>query len=190
MVLFYQALTGWDESRDTVQFTVADYNLSVLEIATIPNLLLTWYFARYPVTLSRTGDLELTQELLSSFLENLSEKRIFVSGITGAWGIDFSELISTGHPTNGDTIILASETIYSPSSTKRFVEVLMQILCNAQRHRRGCLALLAAKRIYFGVGGGVDDFLAVLAQSGGIAKDVWNLAGHGIGRVILQIEAE
>ena len=175
-----------------MRFTIADYNLSVLEMATVPNLLLTWYFAQAPVTLERKGDLEITQDLLATFLNDLLTKRISIRCISGAWGDAFSELISQGYAIDKgeqamDTMILASETIYSPSSTLHFAGVLTQILQEAKYASRKCQALLGAKRIYFGVGGGVDEFLATLDPSKSTAQTVWESPGHGVGRVILHI---
>ena len=51
-------------------------------------------------------------------------------------------------------------------------------------------ALIAAKRVYFGVGGGVDEFLRVLGEMGGRGKVVWETGPEsGVGRVILEVTA-
>lgn len=46
---------------------------------------------------------------------------------------------------------------------------------------------MAAKRFYFGVGGGVDDFIVALPQHGLVARVVWETEGEGVGRVILEV---
>lgn len=53
-------------------------------------------------------------------------------------------------------------------------------------HRRAT-ALIAAKRVYFGVGGGVDEFVKVLSEFGGRATCVWESEGPGVERVILEV---
>ena len=91
------------------------------------------------------------------------------------------------------TLILASETIYSPSSIRAFTQTVMALLeANSKRPTDQAVALVAAKRVYFGVGGGVDEFLAVLAEIGGYGRCVWDSShgeggGNGVGRCILEV---
>ena len=169
----------------------ADYNLSVLETTTVPNLLLTWHFSRAVTELPREGDLEITENLLVRFLGDLSERSIHLSGISGAWGDSFRHLVKPNalphHREGMETIILASETIYSPSSIHPFTELLTGILNDAKDANGRAKALVAAKRVYFGVGGGVDEFLQALQKLHGEAAPVWELASPGVGRVILEV---
>lgn len=53
-------------------------------------------------------------------------------------------------------------------------------------------ALVAAKRVYFGVGGGVDEFLTVLSTTDGVAREVWATEGEGagVGRVVMEVRTE
>ncbi len=177
-----------------MQLTFADYNQSVLELATIPNLLLTWHFARSWVEPPPVGDLEITPDLLSRFLSDLSSKNIHVSGISGAWNHVFNDLV---RPFDGlqqrgatETIILASETIYSPASIRAFSETLLSVLGRGKASGGTAIAFIAAKRMYFGVGGGVDEFLRILEELGGEAKMVWETEDTGVGRVIMQVTNE
>jgi protein-histidine N-methyltransferase len=48
-------------------------------------------------------------------------------------------------------------------------------------------AFVAAKRIYFGVGGGVPEFVQEIRKLGGSVKEVINITDCGVGRVILEI---
>ena len=73
--------------------------------------------------------------------------------------------------------MLSSEGIYSPISLPQFTSVLVTCL-------RGH-ALVASKKIYFGVGGGVTEFMAELAKHNRNGKVVWE--GGQVGRVIIQI---
>ena len=139
--------------------------------------------------LESKGDLEVTSELRSRFLENLVAKNIYVSGVSGSWGQDFSKLTQRFEATEDRqdirTLILASETIYSPSSIRAFTEVLMESLMEPEN--AGAMALVAAKRIYFGVGGGVDEFMQVLKEMGGKGSLIRETEGAGVGRVILKV---
>lgn len=172
--------------------SVADFNMSVLECTTLPNMLLTWFFARSRVVPPREGDLEITENLIARFTKDLSDKSIYVSAITGSWGYRFSTLIEPFDEHHRrrqgiKTTILASETLYSPESILTFTEVLMRSLRKSAEAGGSAEALVATKRIYFGVGGGVEEFHKVLAEHGGKATEVWKSKGEGVGRVILKV---
>ena len=191
LVLFHYFLRHPNPGWSAIILFFADYNLSVLETSTIPNLLLTWHFLRTVSALPREGNLEVTENLLIQFLDDLSNRSIHLSGISGAWGDAFFQLVNpkmNPHDREGmETMIMASETIYSPASIHPFTEVLMQILNDAGEVKGRAKALVAAKRIYFGVGGGVDEFLQVLQDHRGKATCVWESAPSGVGKVILEV---
>ena len=174
-----------------VHLSVADYNLSVLENATVPNLLLTWYFVSSIAAPEPTGDLEINSDLLSRFVTDLSDKAICVRGISGAWSEAFADLlVQSDHsrrPRRIETVILASETIYSPNSMHAFARVLLKALEGAEETPAHARALIAAKKIYFGVGGGVDEFLTVLGELGGKGTTAWESKDDGVGRVIVEV---
>ncbi|MCJ1315448.1 hypothetical protein MMC15_000767 [Xylographa vitiligo] len=201
------SITPAFSSLTKTHITVADYNAQVLALATIPNLLLTFVSAQ-PVSQpwSTEGDLDISPALTSSFTTALQDAGIHISTISGAWGPTFLSLLSTtsidGRANDENsaavhrpkmTLILASETIYSPSSIREFTQTVLALLkANSQRPTDRAVALVAAKRVYFGVGGGVDEFLAVLAEMGGSARCVWDSSeadggGHGVGRCILEV---
>ena len=174
-----------------IHLSVADYNLSVLENATVPNLLLTWYFARSGAIPEIAGDLEITPDLLSRFVKDLSDKAIHLSGISGAWNEAFSDLLVSFEGSQRrnriETIFIASETIYSPDSIYAFTEILLEALKRAEEVQGSGRALVAAKKIYFGVGGGVDEFLKVLTELGGKGVMAWESKEGGVGRVIVEV---
>ena len=171
---------------------VADYNLSVLKYATIPNLLLTWYFVRQMAILEPAGDLEITPDLLSRFFKDLSDRRIHISGISGTWNETFTDLlVPFEDPQDSrqiETIFLASETIYSPNAIHAFTRVLLEGLKKVEEAHGHGRAFVAAKKIYFGVGGGVDEFLRILNELGGKGVTVREFKGEGVGRVILEVQ--
>ncbi len=177
-----------------IHISVTDYNQAVLETTTIPNLLLTWYFARYNLSPSREGDLEITEDVLGRFQKDLSDRAIHISGLSGSWNDAFCDLLvpfdGLRPPNTMQTLVLASETIYSPSSIQTFTKLLLKTLKCAQTAGGRATALIAAKRVYFGVGGGVDEFLDTLGKFDGRASVAWESMGSGVGRVILELITE
>ncbi|KAJ9195467.1 hypothetical protein DTO164E3_6780 [Paecilomyces variotii] len=205
------------QSPRRVHFTFADYNSAVLRLVTVPNLLLTWKLNSQKEATTSTGptaeqqaeekkeeeeeeELDIDPSLLDAFRTDLKDRGITIDFISGAWSPEFVELALTaqrdheGRPWR--TLILASETIYSPSSLGAFSETLLSLLrrCDAggpttgSRETRG---LVAAKKVYFGVGGGVDEFLAVLNEMAGEAVEVQQrveVKTEGVGRVVLQVK--
>ena len=184
-------------SQPSFLLTLADYNDSVLQLATIPNALLTWVLGSSDTVTSRAGDLEIGPADIQNFKDNLSKHNIDISTISGAWGPKFIDLVgskalpilsSTSCPQiRQETLILASETIYSPLTMNSFVSTLLGLLTIAEAQGRSAKALIAAKKVYFGIGGGVDDFIATLRENGGQASIVWESEGEGVDRVILGV---
>ncbi|KAL4902526.1 hypothetical protein BDW74DRAFT_180630 [Aspergillus multicolor] len=191
------------EKRRT-HFTFADYNSAVLRLVTLPNLLLTWnYFVTQrnptPTSDDATEDnadgqdemLDITPELLERFQADIARRGITVSFISGAWSPLFVELVFSSPELAGyRTLVLASETIYSPASLVAFSETLLALLRRSESG--GSRALVAAKKVYFGVGGGIDEFLAVLRDVAGAevaVEEQMNVKSAGVGRIILEIRA-
>ncbi|KAL8943532.1 MAG: hypothetical protein Q9216_000990 [Gyalolechia sp. 2 TL-2023] len=173
---------------------LADYNRSVISLATIPNILLTYALSSQLIP-PASGDMEITPALLSSFKQALRVRNIHVRAVAGRWGLALASEISSPGELNVPfyppcrALILASETIYSPSSTLEFTTTLRELIRVREEAGGSVRALVAAKRIYFGVGGGVDDFLRMLREHGGEGKEVWATEGmgSGVGRCIVEI---
>lgn len=173
-----------------IRLTLSDYNATVLHLSTVPNILLTYQLLASQTPLPKSSDLELSPSFLSSFESNLYlDSNIQISAISGAWSPAFDDLITTTHfsPSPSTTLILASETIYSPTTLTAFTKTLIHLLSTAEKRGGEARALIAAKKVYFGVGGGVDEFLEVLVARGGTGKVVWESAGGGVGRLILEV---
>ncbi|TQB74849.1 hypothetical protein MPDQ_004080 [Monascus purpureus] len=184
-----------------------DYNDDVLHLVTLPNLLLTWknsISSQEASEASTTGhhpethpqkqedELDITAELVESFQRDLADRDIVVNFISGAWSSAFVDLVlpSTNRGKKFQTLILASETIYSPSSLGAFSETLLELLHRSTTAKNTSRALVAAKKVYFGVGGGVDEFLSVLKDVGGDRLDIQekrDIKMEGVGRLILEI---
>ncbi len=192
LVFFDFFLKQRTPSWGAIHLSVADYNLSVLENATLPNMLLTWYFVQSMAIPEPAGDLEITPDLLSHFVKDLSDRVIHIRGISGAWSAAFSDLLvpfqDSRRRSRIETIFLASETIYSPNSIHAFTRVLLKALTTAEETPGRGRALIAAKKLYFGVGGGVDEFLKILSEQGGKGATAWEAKDEGVGRIIVEVQ--
>lgn len=136
-------------------------------------------------------ELDITPELLDMFKNDMTRRGISIDFISGAWSPEFVDLVfSTPGLDKRKTLILASETIYSPASLKAFSETLLSLLSRSSTVAVKSRALVAAKKVYFGVGGGVDEFLAVLKDVCGNGLNVqqtMDIQTEGVGRVVLEI---
>jgi len=188
LVLFQHAL----KNQYAVTFTLADFNAEVLRLVTLPNLLLT--YARLCSGNSvlddaddGSGDLDITPELKSDFLTALAAAQIQLNFISGPWSSALADIIPASSPDLG-TVILAAETIYSPASTNAFVDLVVHILKRVKMAK----AIVAAKRMYFGVGGSVDGLKEACRDKGAVAYEVENsgVAGmdQGVGRALLEVQ--
>ena len=75
--------------------------------------------------------------------------------------------------------------LWGRGGNRRFLALLRAAEENTQSR-----ALIAAKKVYFGVGGGVDEFLEVFKGVGGGELEVTeqlNIKSEGVGRVVLEI---
>ena len=180
----------------TIRFVIADYNFDVLRLVTLPNLLLTW--AEYQNELQRSSfdhdeddlGLDITENLLSSFKADLAQRNIEITAISGAWSPEFVALAAAGSPqsnTKTKTLVLASETIYSPDSLKSFC-ITLEGLISGSKADSSSKALVAAKYIYFGVGGGVEEFVARVRDLGLDAESRVVAGGEGgLRRVVVSV---
>lgn len=197
LVLFHYALT----QSLPLYFTLADYNASVLRLVTLPNLLLTWastlpadsalFTPETPNPFASSeshGDLYLTPSLVTAFQATLAEAPLTLSLVSGSWVPvqSFVDLVPSAPHMN--TLVLASETIYSPTALSAFADACVGLL---RRVRMG-KAIVAAKRVYFGVGGGVDAFKEEAAARGAVVADVENsgveMGQGGVRRCLLEVQ--
>lgn len=79
-------------------------------------------------------------------------------------------------------IILTCETIYNPANNQKIVDTLKQKL----RKRTG-VAYLAAKTYYFGVGGGLRAFEALVRADGALRTETLWTSTENVQREILKI---
>lgn len=160
---------------------LADYNPTVLQLVTMPNFLLAWALSQQAhdtdlqeALTSVEGELEITEYVVESFKAFLSSSRINLSFVSGGWCPDFVDLIYTSSPelpsggATGRTLVMGAETIYSPFALSVFTETLLLILRREHDDpsSRQAVAIVAAKRLYFGVGGSLDDFVDRIRELG------------------------
>lgn len=97
-----------------------DFNLSVLHLVTLPNLIL----AVVPEDLydpEAEQDLELTPEIIKAFTDRLAAHRIVLEFSYGPWQGLAQHLKSTHH---SQALILTAETIYREDSVDSLIDVL------------------------------------------------------------------
>lgn len=179
---------GSQEDQVPLVLTLADYNPSVLQLVTMPNLLLAWalHQQHYDQLIqdalsSAEGELEITEQVIDSFKSFLISAGITVSFLSGGWSPELVELIyskfaslSGGRDAGAatQTLVMGAETIYSPFALSSFTDTLLSIL---RREReagpsRQATSIIAAKRLYFGVGGSLDDFVDKMRDLGAVVS--------------------
>ncbi|KAJ3499317.1 hypothetical protein NLG97_g412 [Lecanicillium saksenae] len=169
-------------TRQPTSFIVADYNPTVLQLVTLPNFILAWALSAREHTpalrnaFSLEDELELLPEVVAAFQSYLIANRISLTFLSGAWSPEFIDLVYSGisdSVTDSSaapaTLLLGAETIYSPFALQAFTEATFSILQReATMHGdTTAVALVAAKKLYFGVGGSLDDFVDQARARGG-----------------------
>lgn len=190
LVLFQHALSN----GIPLNFILADYNEAVLRLVTLPNIILTWAanttssdFPTPNLGQESKGDFELNETVLQHFTTEMKCKDINFRFLSGSWSPKLAGLIPNSSPDMG-MVILAAETIYSPESTKAFVELIGELLKRVKMSK----AMIGAKRMYFGVGGSVDGLKAACRDRGMVAYEIENhgVPGmeRGVGRALIEVQ--
>lgn len=177
---------------------LADYNPSVLRLVTLPNIVLTWALELKDTepalkeAFSLENELELTDEVRSAFRRFLPSANITLDWISGGWSAEFVETIYAGAVQDApsapaNTLIMGAETIYSPFALNSFYHTVMELLRRERQNNpdRDAEALVAAKRLYFGVGGSLDDFIEA-ARGGGAYVEQLREEADGVRRGVVQ----
>ena len=148
----------------------------------------------------KPGGLTVTQELLDAFTASLEAHKVRLCFFAGSWASLRERLPHQGKPPYD--IVLASETIYRTEALEPFLGVLRTATntpeaaavadagaasLRDQEVARHPLCLVAAKVLYFGVGGGVQGFVRAVEGEHGTARTVWEHR-QGVGRIIMRVE--
>jgi protein-histidine N-methyltransferase len=141
---------------------------------------------------SKPGGLTVTQELLDAFTASLDAHKVRLCFFAGSWESLRETLPHQGKPPYD--IVLASETIYRTEALDAFLGVLRTATTTPpaaslgdREVARPPLCLVAAKVLYFGVGGGVQGFVRAVEGEHGAVRTVWEHR-EGVGRVIMRVE--
>lgn len=180
--------------QERTTLILADYNRAVLRLVTLPNLLLTYAVPRQQLSNDHaeaaSGDLEVTPELIADFRTSLDSAKIDISLLSGPWSSDLLGMLKQHITHEHNVLILAAETIYSPASTEAFVDLVTQLLAR-NTHPSSSRAIVAAKRMYFGIGGSIDGLCRSCKARGAATHDLLDtgITGmvQGIGRALVEI---
>ncbi|PMB66547.1 Histidine protein methyltransferase 1 [Beauveria bassiana] len=206
---------SWESSVDLVKVLAAQGKVStaeqlpmrIIELVTLPNFILAWALSCREHTpalinaFSLDDELELLPEVVAAFQSHLVANRIALTFISGAWSPRFIELVYNGIPNDATdsaaaaaTLLLGAETIYSPFALQAFTEATFCILQRegAKYSTSRAVALVAAKKLYFGVGGSLDDFVDQARGRGGdvtILREETDGVRRGVVKCTLQVRA-
>ncbi|KAI1368656.1 hypothetical protein F5Y08DRAFT_249606 [Xylaria arbuscula] len=181
LALFQWAIAS---TASSVSFILADYNPTVLQLVTLPNFILVWAIHhRHELsilsdTFSSDGELDLTPEILIAFQEFLASREISLLFFSGAWSPEFVTLLTNEpervHSLGPDeaTVIMGAETIYSPFALSSFLQTILALMQDEKARGTVAQVLVGAKRLYFGVGGSLDDFVAQARESGAVVEQL------------------
>ena len=130
------------------------------------------------------GALTVTPELLAAFKTSLDAHGVRLRFFSGGW-TSLRARLAQSPPYD---VVLASETIYRTDTLGPFLGVLRAAArVEASHTTRPPLCLVAAKVLYFGVGGGVQEFVRAVEDEGGAVYTVWEHR-EGVGRRIMRVE--
>jgi protein-histidine N-methyltransferase len=177
--------------RTRFHLTLTDYNDEVLRLSTFANVLLAsqeglnWrQRGELLAPLSVEGSIDVCEDVVRNCHKLWRQIGVSFNFISGAWGKDFQRAISNSAPEScSNVLVLASETIYDLKSLPSFTDTVMSIL---RAHGQNSRAWVAAKKLYFGVGGGVDAFVDEVQMRGGAVRQIMNTK-QGVSRVILEV---
>ncbi|KAI1504339.1 hypothetical protein F5X99DRAFT_36057 [Biscogniauxia marginata] len=182
------ALFNWALSLRTsgeysaFSIVLADYNPTVLQLVTLPNFILTWalhHRAELPMlseAFSSEGEFDLTPEILDAFQSFLFNRKISLRFFSGAWSPEFVELLTSAEESavglRQATVILGAETIYSPFALSAFTQTVFSLMEHEKAQGNTAEALVGAKKLYFGVGGSLDDFIIQARDRGATVEQL------------------
>ncbi|KAI9444081.1 hypothetical protein H4582DRAFT_1919155 [Lactarius indigo] len=192
-----------------------DYNRTVLELVTFPNVLLAWYVSplstQYRASVPdldsdsddgtvatsthtsgherRQGGLTVTPALLAAFDDLARHALGYPYASSSGAGRPY---VRTGGPTRGGrhrtTLCLPARRSIAPKrSAHSWACCVQQAAASRGMRPQRSLCLVAAKVLYFGVGGGVQEFVRAVEDERGTVHTVWEHR-EGVGRRIMRVE--
>ena len=160
-----------------------------------------------PADPSQPGELPITPALTAAFLESLKAYRIHLKFFKGAWAT-----FDVDRAGGSYDLLLTSETIYRTASLGSLVDLMKRATARSDRKQGSGdgidhtaskltltdadglkalsdephLCLVAAKLVYFGVGGGVNEFEEVITKASGRVETIWE-RNRGVRRSIMRV---
>ena len=186
MALFQWSLESDLSQSHGLDLGLADYNPTVLQLVTLPNLLLSWAQVVKKDSWEAEGDLEVDEELIQQFLASLDSHRITLSFFSGAWSQEFVQLVVSNMGSEpAQLTIIGAETIYSPAALSSFAQSLVGLLKAMPTGEKS--SLVAAKKVYFGVGGSMEDFCDKVRAEGLQVEHVRE-ESEGVRRAVVEVK--
>jgi hypothetical protein len=175
-----------EQSTGGLDLGLADYNPTVLQLVTLPNLILTWAQATRKGSWDAEGELELDKEVLQNFLGSLKSYGVTLSFFSGAWSPEFVHLVVTTMGSGPARLtIIGAETIYSPTALRSFADTLVSLLETMPEGEK--TSLVAAKKVYFGVGGSIEDFYDAVRAKGLYVEQIRE-ESDGVRRAVVEVK--
>src|SRR4051812_4252131 len=87
---YLQRPASCDSSLD---LGLADYNPTVLQLVTLPNVILSWAQVTKSDSWEAEGELDIDEALISEFISSLKSHDIKLSFFSGAWSPEFVSLV-------------------------------------------------------------------------------------------------
>ena len=165
---------------------LADYNPTVLQLVTLPNLILSWAQITRRGSWEADGELEVDAAVIRDFLMVLRSCGIQLFFFSGAWSPELVNQITTAMGSGPDNLtIIGAETIYSPAALRSFADTLASLLKAMPEGEK--TSLVAAKKVYFGVGGTMEDFCNAMREK---SLDVIQIReeSDGVKRAVVEVK--
>lgn len=157
-----------------------------------------------PADASLPGELAFSKELVSGFQNSLADYGIELRFFSGSWQTFNSQLTGGRYD-----IVLTSETIYRTESLPALIDVMRssclglsiegktqdETLAKLSEEKLSIsseetyLCLVSAKLVYFGVGGGVAEFVRAVEGGKnklGTAENIWETS-EGVKRCVMKV---
>ncbi|KAL2916285.1 hypothetical protein HK105_204041 [Polyrhizophydium stewartii] len=149
-----------------------DYNEPVVHMVTIPNVLLNTANRPSPEILSPEGLFE-TEVVVS---DSLAASRF----IAGDWS-GIPDLLARENALHQYDIVLTSESIYDAETLPDLFALIKALA------KPGGIALVAAKAIYFGCTGSLNDFVRLAGRDGSCRIETVHVNAQTVRREIVQL---
>ncbi|GBB86134.1 hypothetical protein RclHR1_01260005 [Rhizophagus clarus] len=163
-------------TKNPFRIDFQDYNEQVLKLVTIPNILLnTLLCPKSEDFFNGTAEIDVPER--PNLLDQVKKSRFFMGDWSG-----LTDIINLNSEQEKYDLIISSETIYNTDSLPKLYNVIKYSL-----KRPNGIALIAAKSIYFGVGGGVLPFRHLIEQDKVFGIKIFYNAEAHVKREILML---